>query len=582
MHEFLTDDEIGGFFYQLIEFIKNQRIGMIVTIAKKGTFLLNYMLKRDLPVVDEFKTLGIYISSDRKINKMDTYNIFHGKNILLFDDSVKTGSHFIHTTNYLRRKINNNMIIINEDFEFFYYAYIKCEHAIINENIDTNKLGVYQPSATIEDYFKFCHEESIFFQKNLIPTSIDLPILRAEIDDINKLSAVLKNQTDFTYRDTSFKIANEKFDLGILIIDDNDIKNVVKEFLISSICKIRFEYNDVKEKYDILFSPFALCDSIKYEELEKLYNNLFDTQIKNKTKAQMNSAFVKLYRYVVYLLSYMIGVKIKNRLIQHKIEINFDKSFNDYFCLDRKDMFMMKKAIYKYEKSGLNEFSYNDFSYSYKDNIKSSIMYSLEQIKIFLYDAVIRKKGDYSDNKDEKREIFDYGFVELHPLTQMCYNLSNKMNFIEALVAFLENFVMSNEIEFNFKNGWVERGLCSGEASFTILPIDDHLFYCGLTYYYNKVNKDFKLYKENYPLFIDKFNTFLKNEGFYDSNDITSAQFNYLSEYYGDVNERNLSFIIESKKYILQSRQGYNRFKYIKNWLEFMLESTDFTFNATK
>ena len=580
MHEFLTDDEIGNFFYQLIGFIKNRQIDMIVTIAKKGTFLFNYMLKSRLPVVDEFNSLDIPVFSDREINKMDNYDNFHNKNVLLFDDSLKTGSHFIHTTNYLKRKINKNLIVDNEDFNFFYYAYIKCQHTVLNKDFDITKLGVYLPSSSIEDYFEFCHNESIFFQKNLIPTSTDLPILRTVIDDINKLLEIFNRQVDFIQQTTTFNIANESFDLSALIIDDSELKQIVGEFLISATCKIRYEYNDDKNKYDVLFSPFAICDSIKYEDLEVLYNILFDEDLQIETKAEMNLVFVKLYRYVIYLLSYIIGDIIKKRLQQYNIDILFDDSFNDQFYHNERDELLMKKAIDNYEKHGINIFHDDKFTYTCKDNIKSSKIYSFEQIKIFLYDMVVRKKDVFLDNKNDDENSFNYSFTELHPLVRIYNNTSNCINLVVALFIFLESFVLSNEIEFDFKNGWIQRGLSSGESSISTLPINDHIFYCGLTYYYDKVNKNYELYKKNYSLFIDKFNTFLKNEGFFDANDITLSQFKYLSEYFEDVNKDNLSFVIESKKYILQSELGNNRYRYIINWLVSLLESVDFTFNG--
>ena len=78
---------------------ENMKIDYIVTLAKKGTLLFELLYdEKYLYIPEKDKFIPIY--ADRIINKKDDYK-FLNSNVLLFDDTMKTGRHFLHTKKLL-------------------------------------------------------------------------------------------------------------------------------------------------------------------------------------------------------------------------------------------------------------------------------------------------------------------------------------------------------------------------------------------------------------------------------------------------------------------------------------------------
>lgn len=558
MNIFLPDSTVQKTIDKLQECIIKNEIDYIIPLARKGDLFFKYLNDQSKNFMTFLTKNNIKVVNDRTLNKEGNYECLRSSNILLFDDSVKTGNHFIHTVNYLKNKINKNISIERDDFDFFYYAQIKCKDTKLNEKLDKSKLYVSEENVSIKDYFDFCHDESIYLQKNLFPTSTDLPIFKTSLKEISLLKEILMNIQEFHYNDTIFTIANEKFNLGVLIIDDKPLRNIVGDFLISASCKIRYEYYSDSKKYDVLLTPFAICDSISYQELEFLYNSLFNKSLKAKTKAEMNCNFVTLYRDIIFLLSYFIGDIIKNKLKEYDITLKFESMNYDL---------NVSEAIDRYNENGIASFCHDTFYYTPKIDNQRSLAYSLEQIKVNLYDRVVRNKNILNTDTYGQYD-YDYNFVELNSLTGIYKNVENRLYFVTALFTFLENYSMSNEIEFNFGNCWIERGLCAGELSISTLPFYDNVFYTGLYYFYKKIHKDYQLYKKYYESFIKMFFVFLKNEDYFRPPYISIGQFQYLSDYYRSIEQQNFHLIIESKAYLCN--QNDEKLLHIIEWIDFL------------
>ena len=158
------------------------------------------------------------------------------------------------------------------------------------------------------------------------------------------------------------------------------------------------------------------------------------------------------------------------------------------------------------------------------------------------------------------------------------YKTSNNLiNFIKVIYSMLENYSIENEIELNETTFWIERGFAPGESSMSILPFEDKVFFAGLERFYQKVNGNYDYYMQNYNKFIKKFYTNLEIENFFDEGIITPMQFNYYTDYYGNVTRNNFKIVIESKYYILDNVS--QRLKFIQNIVDFFLDSTDFNIN---
>ena len=135
---------------------EKMKIDYIITLTKKGTLLFELLYdKKYLYISKEEKYIPIY--ADRIINKKDDYK-FLNSNVLLFDDTMKTGRHFLHTKNLLLSKIKECSNDINNNF--YYYCILKCEgkNDFSKEELQ-NLFSYYQFPYDYESYYNFCLDE---------------------------------------------------------------------------------------------------------------------------------------------------------------------------------------------------------------------------------------------------------------------------------------------------------------------------------------------------------------------------------------------------------------------------------------
>lgn len=477
---------------EIISICKANDISVIMPLAKKGKLMLDL-----LGIKTRIKKENINIISDRELNKKGNYEKYN-KSILLFDDSIKTGARLKHTKNYLEKKIIDALINKNksEQFKtnFYYYALVKCKDIAMIDDFEEKKLFCYKRDRTISEYYKFCIDESYDFQKKLFSTSIDLPLFSLRVNDIEQFKSILKQNKYFQFNDTFSNIAYKKISLGVLLIDIPNYLEALKGFAIALSAKIRYEKQQ-DSSYKIIFNPFVICDSIKYNELEKLYNILFDEEKQTESKFDMNLLFVKLYREVVYLLSYSVGIYIKEFLEKYSYEVKYEnKSKNSYLeNFDSKYESRDFAEIYKIICHKLNEFSYTKISNN--DDIDNNV-YSQNQTLISLYDAIT------TDSQKKQISEYNYNFVEMKDISFL-HTTDNLMNFITSMYQLIENYTISQEIEFNFANSRIERGFVNGENGDVILPVErPEVFIKVLLNYYKRTNRNFDIYMENYDLFI--------------------------------------------------------------------------------
>ena len=346
---------------------------------------------------------------------------------------------------------------------------------------------------------------------------------------------------------------------------------MLKGFAIALSAKIRYEKQQ-DSSYKIIFNPFVICDSIKYNELEKLYNILFDEEKQTESKFDMNLLFVKLYREVVYLLSYSVGIYIKEFLENYSYEVKYEnKSKNSYLRnFDSKYESHDFAEIYKIIRYKLNEFSYTKISNN--DDLDNNV-YSQNQTLISLYDAIT------TDSQKKQISEYNYNFVEMKDISFL-HTVDNLMNFITSMYQLIENYTISQEIEFNFANSRIERGFVNGENGDVILPVErPEAFIKVLLNYYKRTNRDFDIYMENYDLFIDKFYNILLIEELFDKELVLYDTFDYLKKYFKRLNRTDFIRKIEGKEVYIQNEEEFPLMNYVNEKMNIIFESSDFTYN---
>ncbi len=554
-----------------------KNIDLIVPLAKKGNILFKDIFGDNDLIVDEKE---IKVLNDRIINKFDSFSFLNDRNVLIFDDSFRTGSRIYKTISFFNDKTMSSLIreqkeILFNEFggitNYVFYTVVQCKE----EDVPNRRNFIVESykECGLEEYYEFCINEAIIFQKSLCCNSIDLPIFKTTINDIEMLDDVFKNEPEIDFERTHTYIGNEKINLGVLYFNIPGLEVLSDELIIAATCKLRYEINN-EGQYDCIFTPMIITKSMSYSDLENLFNTIFGLKRrKTSLKVNMRLSFVKLYRYINYVLSFAVGNLIKKCLSEYSIDLKYSKEFENQFIetIDGKENQLLINKLIEYENfnnvlDDLSNFSCeNDYRQSQK--YETSVL-SFDEIKETIYDSIT-----------EEREIdgnLEYNFTPIEDFSNIYNNSDNLRNFIKALYQCIESYSITNELDFINSRSFLERGFVNGECSSIALPYKDKLVYFGIRTFYEKINRNYELYKKNYDLFIEKYYIFLKNEGFFTNNLITMKIFEYFIYYYRNVTKDTIRKKIESKTYLLDQEDMANIYKYLKPRLEYLLTADDF------
>ena len=566
-----------------------QGIEYIVTLAKKGTAIFELLCNDGYLYLPEKKRyVTVYI--DRALNKKDNYE-FLDKNILLFDDTMKSGYHFFSTEEHLAKKINFSKKNINFKKEkspfFYYYCIAQCNNSNYFLKDKINQLySYYEPPLDYEHYYQFCIDEAVYFQKNMRGNSIDLPIFEMDIDNVDDFKNILNNDNNYIlYNERKCDIGNYKFNVGSIYLNDSTFVEMFKGFMIAPIAKVRYEYIEKDKNYKVMITPFALTGSININELKDLYNMLFndtilmkDYNVKNENEKWL--VYIKLYRYVNFLMSFYIGNNIAKFLSTYNYKLNYTNNASTHFSI-KYDEFI--KDIFVYQGYDIYD-RLKGFKYTkqfQKSDLKNEPL-SYDDANEYIFNLIVDRIID--QNKETFTDSSKYNFIEIEKIANLYETSKNNLiTFCSALIDNIERYLVTNEI---FLDGdIIKRGFLPGEISVTALPYDGRLFYNGLYAFYRRVNKDFDNFMRDYDLFIDKFYNLLISKNMFDTDYINIRSFNFFVKYFKNMKKNNFIECIEAKKYLLDNldnAEEINEIKSIIDLLEAYLTSTDFKMNKGK
>ena len=110
-----------------------KNIDLIVPLAKKGNILFKDIFDDNDLIVDEKE---IKVLNDRIINKFDSFSFLNDKNVLIFDDSFRTGSRIYKTISFFNDKTMSSLIreqkeiLFNEIGDitnYIFYTVVQCK-----------------------------------------------------------------------------------------------------------------------------------------------------------------------------------------------------------------------------------------------------------------------------------------------------------------------------------------------------------------------------------------------------------------------------------------------------------------------
>lgn len=542
---------------------KEEKIDVIITLAKKGDFLFNKLNNGEDTLELEHKTIPVFC--DRTIFKKEDLSLFNGRNILLFDDSMRSGNHFKNTKTYLEERV--------EDIALFYYCIIICKDQ--NRNIDFEVDSYYgNENIAYKEYYKFCLDEAYNFQKEMLGNSVDLPVFDGEVDDIDNLKYILANGIEeVEYYESKRFIGLNKINIGTIIIQLPSFMRLFNGFIKALTCRLRYELNNGKseKKYKVKLTGFAITNSIKYSELKEMYNKLFDETVleekdMDETLKIPNNLYIKYYRYINYLISYWTGEYLKNKLAKYNYDFKYHRNTVKFFNYTYDYFISNLFSDYKYNlEKRLDNFQYT----KYYDNIDENdeIEYTYDQLNEILFKQVLNCR----QLNREKNQQKNYQSVIIENITKLFGNNPNNLrNFCCVLINNIECYLISNEIVLNKEQdeNWIIRGFMPGETSMTTLLYDAREFFAGMNCFYERVKDDFNLYKENYDIFMN-----------YYIGDIYSVEEEFFYWYFKNISKENFQEYFESKQYLLDDDETIAKQHKQEKWAKVLLASSKFTFN---
>lgn len=556
---------------EIFRICKEEDIDFIFTLAKKGTFLFDMIFdyQEELTIDDVDKV--VYVYSDRVINKNNDFSFLEGSNVLLFDDSIRTGKHFQHTIDYLKKKIKESCSKNHISTQFVSFCIKQCapRSDLRIKNLNNTKLYIFdQHDKEYPDYYNFCISESECFQNNMLGSSIDLPIFNFKIENKNDFRELLMDVFN-NYEELDIGITHENKMMDLVVFENQYLKECFKDFLLSSMCRLKYQKED--NFWNVSVTAYALTGSINYDILYKWYTLIFKDYFgkMSKDKDARDLCFVKMYRYINFLISYYIGKQFSNILG----ECNIDVKYNE------ENTIRQFGSNYNFYINDL----YDDYGFRIFSNINEHMNTPIQIFKnIFLeetkskYDLLKMNEEVFKKIVNQKERSKDHLF-KIEDLDYLYTNKRDLKLFNATILAQQERFAISNEIELSKDRKMIYRGFAPGECSMALLPYRANIFYAAIYELYIKANKQYELYKRNYKQFIEKINIYFELEKIYSNKILKKSQFNFLSNYFENISEEYFNENIEAKEYMLEDKSQY-LIVVVREAAKLILENTNFDF----
>lgn len=571
--QFFLDTHRDSIINDLKKIIECYKIDYIILLAKKGVFLFKKIIDKNyISVISNDTKRIIPIYSDRVINKKNDFSFLNNKRILLFDDTMKSGKHFSYTKNYLINKIEKSLSENDKcDCQFYFYCIARCQgKSQFMDFLDEEIVSYFKDALSFDEYHKFSIKEAYYFQKELQGNSIDLPVFEMKVNDIELFKNILSEEKEFfSFHDYKCYIGNDSINLGVLVFDRKlPIFDIFDGLIIAAICKIRYErIND--NEYKVVIRSFILCDNIEYDELVDVYNRLIQNSKKEVEYGHIQLHFVQYFRYINFFLDFYMANELKYYLDAYDYDLEYTHNGEKQFSYSFDSYVFNTITDYTYN---IEEKMYGFQHYSENNDVFDNSEYSLNEISRIIFDILNKEKSTITKQDD---------FININRFENLYKNKNNYIYFCDDLIRKQETFSISTEIELRERENnktFVEVGFIPGEISITNLPYDARLFFRGIYLYYNKVNKDFNIYKKNYELFINKFYGLLESENFFFTNLITNESFAYLKNYFNGLTTDNIDEEILSKNYLLDDKETLHEQLLIEKKINIILQSSDFIF----
>ena len=525
----------------------------IIFVSRKA-YCLFLLMKEKYQAIFE----GLNIYTDRVILSKDKPLGENVKNVILVDDTIHTGDNLFDACYEVVTKTQYTNILLtvflgDEDFdvngfkkrvqslspnvEFTLYSEQKKLYSAIR-NEQQNDQNTPDPASF---RLRFSAIETLLFHENGIPYCAELPILKEEIEKINEEPKCpyeilfTKEQYQMLQKeDKSWKFIKcdqmgfqqTTIENAVFTMKHGSFYGAVPEFIYDFV--IRAQINQKSDdQVGIVFSPFAILKSVKYDELEDFFFHIFEdtpyiNTIQSKKEAARsdfkNNYYKVLYRSIVYVYSYCAGYIFKNYLKKITDKQVVFQDMNDKYCFDP----LFIESVKLIFSNGVNDlflktFLFRGFTdvekYFNAHNFTSKygrISNTYSGVYYFLWSAF----NEFKRARGRKADTGRKSFLSLEELQEAIYISSSgsfdidvlKDTFTACLCAMLEQSKITNDFYFDAEKQIVYRGFKYAENGEATFELQEKIMYIAFRAYLMKLKGKGFTQEEIEEVFSDSYN----------------------------------------------------------------------------
>lgn len=584
---------------------------ILVLITRKGYGLIKTMMKLETDWVENLRESSVRYISDRYVLKLVSADEeIAGKNIIIFDDTITNGNNMFYyycmfkkkkaaqvipqvlvaSTEFLSKMAKHNKEVSRgnskyieeakrEEFKRIYKAEDDLEHfpELLNDFYRDFRYRMVMPA---DDVAEFSIQETLWFQENLNPMVMDLPVFRYE--DEKKEREIILTEEEFKrictstskwqFVKNSYNVLDQEVRCDFFQLNDELIYRQFHNLFFNFVVKCKFI--ECEQGIKIVFIPFAMVKSGTMIDVWRCFQGLLgDTEYYKYICAHLEikdtldeGAIVSalghdhnisrgVFRAVIFSLSNYIGYLFQKKLTE---EIGKTIYFDTEYLRDHCDDAFVRTFETEYLTMDGNEYIKKIATVK---NSGSSIVLPIE------YDGISGKEIASEQNVElcvreriltgrhgEKPRKFKIATIEgLEEELDRKYRFDSReqkrLYLTKTLIRLLEISCCGNEIVVDNEDSMIYRGFRAGENSEILM--EDGLkwvypYYYAFYYYQNGV-----FFVKNYK----KFKQWLRDRFYsqeYVNTLISQISLEFYIRYFDMVKDNNLHEQILNKAYLLR------------------------------
>lgn len=609
----------------LEKIIKEHEIDIIINITKKGYWVSELVdCKSGREISRLLKEKKIRKISDRYLMKCLNFKEFEGKRILIFDDTMNNGSLLFFYYALLKEKGAKEVIpcvyALNTHYDPQSPEIIKSrrwgyERTIRRKMQDEKQvlserevdLGFQRCRKEFDEKLTCCIwmspaeigrlsvTETLWFQKNVMPMVVDLPIYSRRKDPLSEgkdherltiseeeWEQLKQGNSIWKKEECQMELAGETLYYGYFQYLNETFYSKFENLMFNFI--VRYKYEPVEDgKIQIVFVPFAILNSCKLKNLVWNFFYLFKNTeyagnvaeelnrkagkkiadasgYKEENKGDVLDALKKnhnmcraLYRAMIFDISNYIGIlfqKYVEEKIQLKIECNWQ------IMKENLEESLIRSLKEKYESKQKEDY----LSVLMGLHMSEKIAPRMESME----EAAVKRKATeenlellltqiVTERKQKAEAATAQVMITLESLcseVQKQFVFEDKLEFrkrsTDLLLVMTENSRLGNEIYVDDKAEILYRGFRAGENCEVLMRWGIQWFYPYILAFYEKVG--IEKYAEQYDAFMEKVELEFRKQG-YIGTVISEAAFLFYKKYFSN-KEMNTTQIL-NKEYLL-------------------------------